>query len=210
MNLKQRILTYLSSETSDVAEVEKITLAEETLVDGAVIVAESFEDGQSVFIKAVQVDGEESELDVPLPVGEYTFEDGRVLTVEVEGEIKSIVAPESESEEKEEEVKEEVEASTEDELAEDGEEGEVTEEEAVVEEITIDQLLEVIKSLTERIEGLEGKEEMAAQEAVKLSAEKDEEIRLAAEEDAKTKPNVHNPEGEAVRKVKFYIPKGGL
>ena len=88
MNLKQRILTYLSSETSDVAEVETITLAEETLVDGAVIVAESFEDGKAVFIKAVQTEGEESELDVPLPVGEYTFEDGRVLTIEVEGEIK--------------------------------------------------------------------------------------------------------------------------
>ena len=207
MGLKQKIWAFLSSEEVD---SNLVVLAEEKLVDGAVIVAESFEDGKAVFIKAVQVEGEESELDVPLPVGEYAFEDGRVLTVEVEGEIKSIVAPESESEEKEEEVKEEVEASTEDELAEDGEEGEVTEEEAVVEEITIDQLLEVIKSLTERIEGLEGKQEMAAEKAVKLSAEKDEEIRLAAEEDAKTKPNVHNPEGETVRKVKFYIPKSGL
>ena len=54
-----------------------------TLDNGTVIEADSFEAGVSVFV----VSGEER---VALPVGEYTLEDGRMITVEEEGIIAMI------------------------------------------------------------------------------------------------------------------------
>lgn len=60
------------------------TKLEEVKTDaGAVLQAESFEVGEPVFI----IEGENQ---VPLPVGDYTLEDGRMLTVTEEGIIASI------------------------------------------------------------------------------------------------------------------------
>jgi len=80
----------------------EIKLEQMTLDNGTVIEAEIFEAGQAVFI----VNGEDR---VALPVGEYTLDNGMILVVEVEGEIKEIKeaaveAPEEEAPEVEVEV----------------------------------------------------------------------------------------------------------
>ena len=61
----------------------EIKLEQMALDNGTVIEAEMFEAGQAVFI----VNGEDR---VALPVGEYTLDNGMILVVEVEGEIKEI------------------------------------------------------------------------------------------------------------------------
>ena len=75
-----RIKAMLS--TSDV-KLEELTTA-----DGQILFAEVFEAGSAVFLV---VDGEQT----PLPVGEYTLEDGRVLTVTEDGVIGEIMAVEA-------------------------------------------------------------------------------------------------------------------
>jgi len=62
-----------------------IKLEEMVLDNGTVLVSEIFEAGQAIFIKG------EDDVQIALPVGEYKLEDGRILNVEVEGEIKEIV-----------------------------------------------------------------------------------------------------------------------
>lgn len=61
----------------------EIKLEQMALDNGTIIEAELFEAGQAVFI----VNGEDR---VALPVGEYTLDNGMILVVEVEGEIKEI------------------------------------------------------------------------------------------------------------------------
>jgi hypothetical protein len=84
----------------------EIKLEQMTLDNGTVIEAEIFEAGQAVFI----VNGEDR---VALPVGEYTLDNGMILVVEVEGEIKEIKEMEVEApaEEATPEVEVEVEAA---------------------------------------------------------------------------------------------------
>jgi len=73
-------------------KAEEIKLEQMKLSDGVTIVeADSFEADQPVFVVA-------EDQTIALPVGEYTLEDGRVMVVEVEGIIASIVASESEEE----------------------------------------------------------------------------------------------------------------
>ena len=73
-------------------KAEEIKLEQMKLSDGVTIVeADSFEVGQPVFVVA-------EDQTIALPVGEYTLEDGRVIVVEVEGIIASIVASEPEEE----------------------------------------------------------------------------------------------------------------
>ena len=67
-------------------------LAQQTLDNGTIIEAESFEAGQSVFI----VTDDER---VALPIGEYKLEDGSTLIVEEEGVIASIGEAEAPAEE---------------------------------------------------------------------------------------------------------------
>ena len=62
---------------------EKIEMAEITLENGTVLVAESFEAGKSIFIKT---DDEQ----IALPVGEYKLEGDKILVVSEEGLIDSI------------------------------------------------------------------------------------------------------------------------
>ena len=61
----------------------EIKLEQMTLDNGTVIEAEIFEAGQAVFI----VNGEDR---VALPIGDYILDNGMILVVEVEGEIKEI------------------------------------------------------------------------------------------------------------------------
>jgi hypothetical protein len=84
----------------------EIKLEQMTLDNGTVIEAEIFEAAQAVFI----VNGEDR---VALPVGEYTLDNGMILVVEVEGEIKEIKESivEAPAEEATPEVEVEVEAA---------------------------------------------------------------------------------------------------
>jgi len=61
----------------------QIQLEQMALDNGTVVEAEIFEAGQPIFI----VNGEDR---VALPIGEYTLDNGMILVVEVEGEIKEI------------------------------------------------------------------------------------------------------------------------
>jgi hypothetical protein len=79
---------------------EEVKLAQATLENGTVIEAENFSKGNEVFI----VTEDEK---VPMPVGEYTLEDGEVLMIKEEGVIDSVGAKEEEKEEASEELKEE-------------------------------------------------------------------------------------------------------
>jgi len=159
---------------------EKIEMAEITLENGTVLVAESFEAGQSVFIKT-------EDEQVALPVGEYELEEGKILVVTEEGLIDSIkeAAEEAvEEEELSEESNEEVETELEEEKKE--EMNYVTKEEFT-------SAVEEIKAMID--EKLGDKEEMK-EEVI----EEKEELSAVAPEPVK-----HNPEAEVDNKVNFHI-----
>lgn len=87
MSLKEKLNDVLKTVGLKATEVE---LAQMKLQDGmTVIEADSFEPDMSVMI--VTDNG-----NVPLPIGEYTLEDGRVLIVEQDGIIKEIVDAQTE------------------------------------------------------------------------------------------------------------------
>ena len=84
---------------------EKVKLEQTKLENGTIIEADSFEEGNEVFIVS------EDQL-VAMPVGEYILEDTRLLVVEEEGLIADVrevsdEVPSKETEEGEEELKEE-------------------------------------------------------------------------------------------------------
>jgi hypothetical protein len=98
--LKKALATYMS---------RKVKFAQANLDNGTILEAEAFEAGNEVFI----VTDEER---IPLPVGEYTMEDGSILVVSEEGliaEVKTATAIEAEDETVEVEVPEEVAAQVE-------------------------------------------------------------------------------------------------
>ena len=91
-----------NEEVKDVeVKAEEVTLATMKLENGTEIESEAFESGNEVFIVT------EDER-VPVPVGEYTLEDGRMLVVTEEGIIDSVAeANEEVAEEEEVEAKDE-------------------------------------------------------------------------------------------------------
>ena len=155
----------------------KIELAEITLENGTVLVAESFEAGKSIFIKT-------EEEEIALPIGEYELEDGKILVVTEEGLIDSIKEAAKEEEAEEEELSEE---SVTEEL-----ETELEEEEEM-KYVTKEEFSLAMNELKEMIEKMGNKEEKE-----ELSEEVKEEVELSAE------PVKHNPEKED-KKVNFKI-----
>lgn len=156
---------------------EKIELAEITLENGTVLVAESFEAGKSIFIKT-------EEEEIALPIGEYKLEDGKILVVTEEGLIDSIKeAAEEEAAEEEELSEESVTEEVETELEEEKEEMKyVTKEEFSL-------AMNELKEMIEKMGNKEEKEELTKEaEQVEMSAE----------------PIKHNPE-EKKQKVNFKI-----
>ena len=160
-------------------ETEEVKLATATLENGTIIEAESFAAGEEVFI----VTEDEK---VALPVGDYTLEDGNVLTVKEEGVIDSIGAAVEEEEPSEESLNEETE------LEEDKEEmGYATKEE-----------LAEVKSMIEEIKAIiESKEEMSEEI-------KEEEVKEEIKEKLSEIPKVkHNPEKEVERNLNLFAQK---
>jgi hypothetical protein len=161
----------------------EVKLEQMKLMDGVTVLeADSFEAGNEVFIVT------EDEQKIPLPIGEYEFEDGRMLIVVEEGLI-------SELKEKEEEVEEpeaEVEVETE------------KKEEMETSKPTAKKTIESVVKETffSEIEKLKEENETLKAELSKLKEVKETEVELAIEEEVK--PISFNPENEnKVEAVKF-------
>jgi len=95
MEKDKTLLKKVKNFLVDLTGIE-VNLEEQTLADGSTVIeADSFEPGASVMI--VVPEGEP----VPLEVGKYELEDGRLLVVEEKGMIASIEEMPAESEEEE-------------------------------------------------------------------------------------------------------------
>jgi hypothetical protein len=194
MGLKQKILAFLSSEEP------KVLLSETSkLENGTVLISEEFKEGMPIFIKSEDEDGE----NVKLPIGEYQMEDGKILKVQVEGEIASIQEAKIEAEEPQEEVKEEEVVME--------EEAELKEEETKMDEVVYDEahmeaMHQAIASLEARIAALEPQQEQLQEEVVEMSAEEPkEEVVVEAQEEVA--PIAHSPEASDEKRVRFYFPQ---
>jgi len=160
---------------------EEVKLEQQTLENGAILEAESFEAGQEVFI----VSEDEK---IAVPVGEYQMEDGRILVVAEEGLIAEIKA-----EQEEEEEVEEVEAKDEEE---DKKEMYATKRELA----EVKEMIEEIKAMLEPKEEMNADdlgnlmtEELAKHDKLELSEvpeEVQEELNQPAAEPIKANPEV--------------------
>jgi hypothetical protein len=165
---------------------EEVKLEQMKLENGTVLEAEAFEKDNEVFI----VTEDEK---VPVPSGEYSLEDGKILVVE-EGIISDIKEMEEEVEEEatsEEEMKEEVYASKD----------EVSELKAIIEDLKAK--LELKDQETAEEIGLAMTTMLSEQEKVE-EAVKEELSKPAAD------PIKHNPEGETKKQNHLYAQKRNL
>jgi len=167
---------------------EEVKLEQMKLENGTVLEAEAFEKDNEVFI----VTEDEK---VPVPSGEYSLEDGKILVVE-EGIISDIKEMEEEVEEEEatseeEEMKEEVYASKD----------EVSELKAIIEDLKAK--LELKDQETAEEIGLAMTTMLSEQEEVE-EAVKEELSKPAAD------PIKHNPEGETKKQNHLYAQKRNL
>jgi hypothetical protein len=155
-------------------------LAQQTLDNGTVIEAESFEAGQSVFI----VTDDER---VALPIGEYKLEDGSTLIVEEEGVIASIGEAEAPAEE--------VVVEAEDEIIETEVPEEVAPEVEAIVEAVVEVIAPAIEEVKEELKKLKKKFEEANTEEKEKEEKKEEMSRKFK----------HSPERRASKKeqIKF-------
>tara|TARA_B110000285_G_scaffold150111_1_gene167544 strand:- start:5681 stop:6286 length:606 start_codon:yes stop_codon:yes gene_type:complete len=159
---------------------EKIEMAEITLENGTVLVAESFEAGKSIFIKT-------EDEQIALPVGEYELEDKTILVVTEEGLIDSI----------KEAAKEEV---VEEELSEESKEVETELEEEEKEQmkyVTKEEFSSAVEEIKAMIDEKLGNKEEMKEEVIEDTKE---ELSAVAPEPVK-----HNPEAVVDNKLNFKI-----
>lgn len=165
----------------------EVKLEQMALGNGTVLEAEVFEAGAEVFI----VNEDER---IPVPMGEYELEDGKVLIITEDGiigEIKDVAEEAPAEEEAAPEAEVEVEA-----------EAETASPKKVVESITKEMFFSEIEKLRNEIAELKAAK-VEVKEEVELSAETAEEVsevvevELSAEE---TQPLKHNPEGNVEKK----------
>jgi len=161
---------------------EKIEMAEVTLENGTVLVAESFEAGKSVFIKT-------EDEEIALPVGEYELEDKTILVVTEEGLIDSIKEAAKEEAVEEEELSEESEEVKETELEE--------EEKEEMNYVTKEEFTSAVEEIKAMIDEKLGNKEEMKEEVIEDTKE---ELSAVAPEPVK-----HNPEAEIDNKVNFHI-----
>ena len=152
----------------------EVKLEQMKLMDGVTVLeADMFEGGSEVFIVT------EDEQKIPLPVGEYEMEDGRLLVVIEEGVISEI----KEKVEEEEMPEEEVEVET--------EKKEEMETEKTAPKKTIESVVK--ETFFSEIEKLKEENEILKAELSKLKEVK-EEVTLSSDEEVK--PISFNPENE--------------
>jgi hypothetical protein len=153
----------------------EVKLEQMKLMDGVTVLeADSFEAGNEVFIVT------EDEQKIPLPIGEYEFEDGRMLIVVEEGVISEVKEKEEEIEEPEAEIEVETEKK----------------EEMETSKPTAKKTIESVVKETffSEIEKLKEENETLKAELSKLKEVKETEVELAIEEEVK--PISFNPENE--------------
>lgn len=176
------IKDVLGMELSEV----KVKLEVKELENGTKLEAESFEQGQSVFIVS---EGEEN-ANIAVPVGEYNFSDGTVMLVKEEGKIAELKN-----------------ASDED-LAEDDDESRDDGEEAAVDDWA--GMEKRIKNLEDAVADLKADKENKNSKEVDASQEVEEKVEASKTElkDIKVsgEPISHNPEGE-VKKQNVQFAK---
>ena len=150
----------------------EVKLEQMKLMDGVTVLeADIFEAGNEVFIVT------EDEQKIPLPVGEYEFEDGRMLIVVEEGMISEV----KEKEMEEPEVEVEVETEKKEEM-----ETEKPTAKKTIESVVKETFFSEIEKLKEENETL--KAELSKLKEVK------EEVTLSSDEEVK--PISFNPENE--------------
>jgi len=164
----------------------EVKLEQMALDNGTILEAEVFEAGAEIFI----VNEDER---IPVPMGEYMLEEGKVLIITEDGiigEIKDVEeAPAEEAAATDAEVEVEAEAET-------------TSPKKVVESITKEMFFSEIEKLRNEIAELKAAN-VEVKEEVELSAETTEEVseeiqvELSTEE---TQPLKHNPEGNVEKK----------
>ena len=171
---------------------QEVSLAQMKLDNGTIIEAEDFAPEMDVFIIT-------DDQKVPLPAGEYTLEDGRILVCEQEGIIMEIKDSASEEEEPA------AEPSTEEEMSSD-----------FVSKAEFEELKAVVNSLMETLSKEEPAEELSEEvnEEVEMSEQPKVELSEEAElEDELSKPAVeafkHTPEKTISNEVEVTFYKTG-
>jgi ribosomal protein L21E len=160
MSIIQKIFSALNADEKQAVKTE---LAQAELKEGTTIEADSFEEGQAVFI--VTEDGEK----IPMPEGTYELEDGRKVEVNDSSMIVAIGTGEEKEEEAEGEAEVEQEAKEEmSEEAEEPKEEELKEDEKEEELGDMDKLREELRQYVREVvmEAMQEKEEMSSEEKV--------------------------------------------
>jgi hypothetical protein len=161
----------------------EVKLEQMKLMDGVTVLeADMFEAGNEIFVVT------EDEQKIPVPVGEYEMEDGRMLIVVEEGIISEVKEKEEEEEEVEVEEPIEEEAKKEQEM-----ETAKSSPKKVVESV-------IKESFFSEIEALKKENETLKAELSKLNEVKEVELSI----DEEVKPISFNPENEnKVESIKF-------
>ena len=178
----------------------EVKLEETKLENGTVVSAESFEKGKEIFI----VTDDEK---VAMPVGEYLFEDGRLVVVEEEGTIADIREVSDEVPAKETEEGEEI---TED-LADEG--NYVTKDDYRQMEVKIQNLEDAIADLKDdKKDRMEDVKEEVEEEEMSKESQAPLKSRTVKEEfsEASAKPIKHNPESVSKQKNRQEFAKGKM
>ena len=219
MSIIQKIFSALNADEKQEVKTE---LAQAELKEGTMIEADSFEEGQAVFI--VTEDGEK----IPMPEGTYELEDGRKVEVNDKSMIVSVgTGEEDKAEEVEQEAKEEMEDEAKEEMAEEPKEEMRDEDdekhrrkyEDEKEEMTdMDKLKEELRRYVREVvmEAMQEKEEMSSEEveaAPEASAEeavaeeKAEEVAVEASAQKVTAKIKVKPEGTRPDSIDWFKPQ---
>jgi len=182
MSIIQKIFSALNADEKQAVKTE---LAQAELKEGTTIEADSFEEGQAVFI--ITEDGEK----IPMPEGTYELEDGRKVEVNDSSMIVAIGTGEEKEVEDEGEGEAEVEQEAKEEMSEEGE-GEAPKEEELKEDEKeemgdMDKLREELRQYVREVvmEAMQEKEEMSSEETTpeavaEETEEKAEEVAVEA------------------------------
>lgn len=196
MSIIQKIFSALNADEKQAVKTE---LAQAELKEGTTIEADSFEEGQAVFI--VTEDGEK----IPMPEGTYELEDGRKVEVNDSSMIVSIGTGEEKEEEAEGEA--EVEQEAKEEMSEE------TEEPKEEELGDIDKLREELRQyvrevVMEAMQEKEGKAEMSSEEAAKEeeTEAKTEEVAVEASAQKVVAKIKVKPEGTRPDAIDWFKP----
>jgi len=208
MSIIQKIFSALNADEKQAVKTE---LAQAELKEGTTIEADSFEEGQAVFI--VTEDGEK----IPMPEGTYELEDGRKVEVNDSSMIVSIGSGEEEkAEEVEQEAKEEMEEKEKEEMAEEPKEEELKEDEKEEELGDMDKLREELRQYVREVvmEAMQEKEEMsseegeaAPEESAEETEEKAEEVAVEASAQKVTAKIKVKPEGTRPDSIDWFKPQ---